>query len=402
MTVSLYLHVPFCEAKCDYCDFYSVPPGKTPERERRVNRYIDVLLEETFRRFGELEREEGPPFVPSVYIGGGTPSLLGADGVSRILAALAPLTAGSGGPAKTPCEITVEANPESADDAFLHACAGYGVTRLSLGVQSFSAAVRAAMGRKSGETSLIMSRLKIAAELFGRGLSIDLMTGLPGQTEAGIRADIEHALAFCPGHISLYALTMEEGTPLEALAARQKTGGRAVSLPSGDEADTLWIAGRDALIQAGYAQYEVSNFALEGFRCLHNIRYWLMENWIGAGPAASGTCIRKDGTGLRVSYRPDAAAFIENPAGTMIHEKLDKQTLLRETLFMGFRYSGGPDPALFCGRFGRPIEEIIPRTLARWKPFLRPGMAALTGAGLLFLNRFLADAFAELDEQPGI
>jgi oxygen-independent coproporphyrinogen-3 oxidase len=394
MTVSLYLHVPYCEAKCDYCDFYSVPLDKMPERKRRVNRYIDVLLEETFRRFGELEREGYQFSVPSVYVGGGTPSLLGADGVSRILAALAPLITKSGSPAKPPCEITVEANPESADNAFLQACADHGVTRLSLGVQSFSAAVRAATGRNSGGTSLIISRLKTAAKLFGRGLSIDLMAGLPCQTETELCADIEYALAFGPGHISLYALTMEEGTPL---AARQKTGNLAAILPSRDEADKLWLAGKDALLRAGYEQYEVSNFALEGFRCLHNIRYWRMENWIGAGPAASGTIIHNNGTGLRVNYRPDAAAFMENPAKTMIREELDKQTLLRETLLMGFRYTEGPDPDLFHERFGRPIEKIIPRTLARRKPFLKPNTTALTGTGLLFLNRFLADAFAELD-----
>jgi oxygen-independent coproporphyrinogen-3 oxidase len=392
MTVSLYLHIPFCETKCDYCDFYSVPLNKMPERERRINRFIDVLLEETFRRFEELKHETDPFFVPCVYVGGGTPSLLGADGISRVLAALAPLIAGSH-------EITVEANPESADDAFLHACFDHGVTRLSLGVQSFSAAVQSAIGRNSGGTSLIMSRLETAAGLFGRGLSVDFMSGLPLQTETELSGDIQRTLAFCPGHVSLYALTMEEGTPL---ITRQKTGCRAAPLPSGDEADKLWLTGRDALSQAGYKQYEVSNFAPDDFHCLHNIRYWRMENWIGVGPAASGTMIRTGGTGLRISYKPDVTAFMECPAETMIQEELDKQTLLRETLLMGFRYAEGPDPDLFYERFGCPVEKMIPRTLTRWMPYLRPGVTALTGSGLLFLNRFLSDAFAELDEQSEI
>jgi oxygen-independent coproporphyrinogen-3 oxidase len=237
------------------------------------------------------------------------------------------------------------------------------------------------------------------------------MTGLPLQTETVLAGDVERALAFAPGHISLYSLTVEEGTPL-ALKLQGNNESGLTGFPLSDEADRLWLLGRDLLGDSGYEQYEVSNFARPGRRCAHNIRYWRMENWLGIGPSASGTTIEENETGKgpaeaagrRMSYPPDTESFLDDPHPFV--EKLDRTTLIKESLLMGFRYIEGPDPDLFEKRFGIGIEKTIPRTLETWrkkrgcdgKPLVQAGGTALSTEGLLFLNPFLLDAFAELDD----
>ncbi|MDR2182066.1 MAG: coproporphyrinogen III oxidase family protein [Treponema sp.] len=387
---SLYLHIPFCRAKCDYCDFYSIPvhrigrigrigrlhridgTARKSGWEREAGGYIETLL----RAVEDLRARRAPlASVPSLYIGGGTPSLLGARGAAALLDGLAPILA-AGTPAIAP-EITVEANTDSAEEDFLAACRLRGVTRLSLGVQSFDALCRAGAGRR-GTTEGLDRAARFWTES-GGSLSLDLMTGLPAQTEDVVRRDAGKALALGASHISLYALTVEADTPL----AR-----RAETLPESEAAERLWFAGRSALIAAGLHQYEVSNFARSAADyCRHNIRYWRMENWLGAGPSASGTLIDDDtGTGLRLYYPDDLGVFLRGPVP--LAEELDRLTLIKETLLMGYRYAEGPDEALFFRRFGKRLGETIPRTLAQWPD---------RGQRMLFLNRFLLDAFAELE-----
>ncbi|MDR1617575.1 MAG: coproporphyrinogen III oxidase family protein, partial [Treponema sp.] len=290
---SLYIHVPFCASLCDYCDFYSVPAGPA---DRRFDPFIDTVLDDTEALIGG----HGIGAVPTVYIGGGTPSTLGAAGIRRLLGGLAALL-----PSR-PEECTVEANPESADGAFLRACREGGVNRISLGVQTFNGESRRALHR-GGDPALLPERLLAAGEIFGGGLSLDLLTGLPAQDEGTLAADIEKVLSLRPGHVSLYSLTVEEGTPLASrLGAADPAALAEAGLPPRDQADRLWLLGRDLLAAAGYGQYEVSNFALPGRRSLHNIRYWRMENWLGAGPAASGTVIDDEtGAGRRWTAAAD-------------------------------------------------------------------------------------------------
>ena len=378
LDLSLYIHIPFCTKKCDYCDFYSVPvndaENNSPSQD--LGHYIDSVLWETERRFRETAAEYNASiYVPSLYIGGGTPSILGKEGITQLLEGLYTITG-------RPQEITVEANPTSAVIPFLKACADHGVTRLSLGVQSFNDEVLKAAGRKSRP----VHDLSEIAAIFGNGLSLDLMSGLPGQDEAILLNDIEKALSYDPGHISLYALTIEDGTPL---ALRSKN----TSFCPGHQ-DELWLLGRDALKNAGFEHYEVSNFAkTPSNRSMHNIRYWLMKNWIGIGPAASGTLINAGGAGRRTSYAADVKKFISDAA--VIIEELDRATVLKETLLMGFRYCEGPDPALFAGRFGKTIEETIPQTLNKWQQI--NNNQSMQDTIMNFLNAFLLDAFFELD-----
>jgi len=393
-TASVYIHVPFCAALCDYCDFFSVPTPVFAGKAQGADTpglFVDAAiadLESQLAFFGIRN-------VPSVYIGGGTPSVLGAARMERLLSGLrdllSPLDA-------RPGEFTVEANPESLDAAFLRVCLDGGVSRLSLGVQTFHMASRRAIGR-AGDPGRLSRGLSLAGEYFPGAFSADLMAGLPFQTRAVLSGDVERLLEFRPAHVSLYGLILEP----ETILGRRAREAKGVPLPDGDEADGLWIAGRDALEKAGLRQYEVSNFAIPGKECAHNIRYWRMENWLGVGPSASGTLIdegRAPATGRRFTYPADIDGYLSAPGSPAGREDLSAGDLMRESLLMGFRYQGGPDPHGFARRFGRDIEGLIPGTLTRWRErgfFETEATLAPSREGLLFVNGFLRDAFAEME-----
>jgi len=332
--------------------------------------------------------------IPTVYIGGGTPSVLGAKRITHLLTLINTLLTNMDAP---PLEFTVETNPESTDGAFLRACVEGGVSRISLGVQSFHEAARKAV-RRQGGIRQVEDALALAARYYPEAFSADLITGLPFQTGSVVRDDIRRLLSFPVAHVSLYSLILEPQTPLGIQAA---TG--SASLPPTDEADSLWIAGRDLLESAGYRQYEVSNFCLPGKAGVHNIRYWKMENWLGAGPSASGTIINDEtGTAKRFTFPPDIESYIRMPGPRVNHaivEELNRTDLIKETLLMGFRYCGGPDNRLFKQRFGRGIENVIPKTIALWggRAFFQTDKELKPSKqGLLFVNGFLRDAFGEL------
>ena len=315
--------------------------------------------------------------ISTVYIGGGTPSVLGEGRVRILLDALKSL------PCFAPLEFTIEANPESAGDEFLSVCREGGVNRLSLGVQSFYEKARSAVNRQ-GRAAMLEERLCAVSRFFPSAFSADLITGLPYQSEKTVLDDVKRLLAFKPAHISLYSLTVENGTPLE-----EKIEKGEIVLPGADEADALWLAGRAALEEAGFEHYEVSNFARPGKQCVHNLRYWLMESWLGAGPAASGTVVDEEtGTARRFTFAPDAEAYIKTPSiNAARREELDRAALLKESLLMGYRRREGPDARKFLRRFGFALEDCIPQTLERWK----------NRDIMLFLNSFLREAFEEAD-----
>ena len=345
------------------------------------------MLEEGERLFQVLR----PDSVPTLYIGGGTPSILGAAGIGRLLSGLSRCITAFAPP---PQEITVEANPESCDEAFLAAAREGGTTRLSLGVQAFHAPSRLAIGRIGGATT--RKYLAIATGYFPGAISVDLISGLPFQDERVLLDDIDTVLGYAPAHVSLYALTLYPETTLEA------------PLPSADEADSLWLCGRDALEKAGYGQYEISNFCLNGRESRHNIAYWRMMGWLALGPAGSATVISNEtGCGLRYTIPPEAdrwleaggCGFSEDSGYKPLIETLDRMSLIKETILMGFRYIEGPDEALFRRRFNRNLEDCLPETISAWRSrgLFRNDKCALTKSGMLLLNRFLVEAFNELD-----
>ena len=425
---SLYIHIPFCAGgKCDYCDFYSVPFN---DGDSRPGRFIEKLLLEAEQVLNSFR----PARVPTLYIGGGTPSSLGSAGILRLLRGLSGLIGRFSPP---PEEITLEVNPESADEAFLAAAREGGATRLSLGIQSFYGPSRRAVHRNpppgwagfppglgmepGADETFLRGRLALAAAYFSAAFSADLMSGLPLQNKSILLDDVAALLSYRPAHVSLYALTLEPGTPLALKAASSSAASFSATpsfLPGRDEADDLWLCGRDALEKSGYGQYEVSNFCLAGKESRHNVRYWRMQNWLALGPAASGTIIDDaTGTGFRYTVPPDVDAWLEMPPELLsaaitgrrsggrayacfpITEELDSPTLIKESFLMGFRYTEGPDEDLFHRRFHREILDLIPKTKSVWRErgLLRKDKAALTKEGLLFLDPFLLDAFQELD-----
>jgi len=371
LNFSLYIHIPFCAAFCDYCDFYSV------KKESVSDDYIDMFLSVLTADIKCQLEFFGVKEISTAYIGGGTPSVLGRK-ISVLFDAL------KKNPGFSPVEFTIEANPESASEEFLSVCKEGGINRLSLGVQTFHEPSRLAVNR-IGNAAVIEKRLALVSRFFPGAFSADLITGLPFQSEKIVMEDVERLLSFSAAHVSLYSLSVESKTPLE-----EKVKTKTVNLPDSSGADSLWFAGRDALLKAGFDQYEVSSFAPDGKRCLHNIRYWRMESWLGAGPAASGTIIDEENAAARrFTYAQDVDAYIKAPSvDKAVREELDRSALMREILLMGFRLREGPDAEKFRRLFGLSIKDCIPQTLTRWK-----------GKNImLFLNSFLSDAFIELEK----
>lgn len=358
-----------------------------------MDMYIEALLADIEYQIAFFSVKK----IPSIYIGGGTPSVLGANRIEDFLARLKVLLlkTGTALPQAPFFEFTIEANPESLTENFLRKCLEGGVTRISIGIQTFCEPSRRFVNR-AGEAALLKTQLVLAARHFPGNFSVDLMSGLPFQTRAILINDIEQALAFKPAHVSLYSLTLE---PQTILAQNLAKGINKENFPADEEADSLWLAGRDTLRKAGYEHYEVSSFALPGKKCTHNIRYWRMENWLGIGPGASGTFIdEKTGTGMRYTYTANLGAYLAAPKPsfqTALTENLDKKALIKESLLMGFRFCGGPDGESFKRRFGSSIEECIPQTIKRWKK--RGVFINNNEKMLLLLDSFLREAFMELD-----
>ena len=381
--VSLYIHIPFCSSFCDYCDFYSVIADK--DSGILMDKYIKAVIEDIKFQCEYFNVKE----IVTAYIGGGTPSALGAKRISILFEALKSILIFK------PVEFTIEANPESAGEDFLTACLEGGVNRISLGAQSFCDMSRIEVNR-TGDAKMLEKRLTLVSDFFPGAFSVDLITGLPYSDEKIVLEDIKRLLVYKPAHISLYSLSVESETPLE-----QKIKSKKVIMPSDEEADTQWLAGQCALKEAGYEHYEVSSFALPGKQCLHNVHYWLMDSWLGAGCAASGTIINeKAGNARRFTITPNVRdyTFTVNSRGMSQkeflnltgNEELDKISLMKESLLMGFRYCHGPDREKFKRRFGINVEDCITNTMDRWNK-------RNTQDIMMFLNGFLKEAFLEID-----
>jgi len=367
---------------CDYCDFYSIAADID---DKRLDSFVERLLEDV----GNTIQYEGVADVPSVYIGGGTPSFLGAKRIERILSGIRRILPNA------PAELTIEANPESIDRDFLDVCRISGVTRLSIGIQSRNPLARKAIGRQ-GSLIRIERTINEIHSFFNGSLSCDLISGLPGQDETSLLDDIAFVIGSGANHVSLYSLGVEEATPLHT-SIREGV----VLLPDQDFADGLWILGRDALEEAGFLQYEVSNFAMPGSESRHNQGYWRMENYLGCGPGAVGTIVDEaQSTARRIAVPKNVDAWLNgDPGGIATPEHITRNELIAECLIMGFRTVAGVDDALLTKRFGADTRVFIPHSLLVWR---KRGLAemdrpALTRSGLMFLNRFLIDCLTELE-----
>lgn len=336
--LGLYIHVPFCKQKCIYCDFYSLP-----HQEPRMDDYTAAVC---------AHLTETAPFaaghmVDTVYIGGGTPTYLGADRLGKILK-----TVHKKYRVAKDAEITLEANPDSAGDwKALRALRRAGVNRVSLGMQSACDEELSAIGRvhTQAQTAAAVEAVRRAGI---KNLSLDLIYGLPDQTPERWQENLSAAVALEPEHLSCYGLKVEEGTPL--FQRRE-----AYNLPGDDAQADMYLYTVEFLERMGYGQYEISNFARPGMESRHNLKYWHLDEYAGFGPGA-----HSDFGGVRYAYARDLDAYIRGVAtgAPMLSESerippLDRDT---EYVMLGLRLREGLDPREFERRFRRRFTCFVP------------------------------------------
>lgn len=365
-SLALYVHIPFCQAKCPYCDFNSYAG-----LEGLMTPYADALIAE-MALWREATRDAR---VATVFFGGGTPSFLPLAETERIVAAL------RGSFRLAPAaEITVEANPGSADSARLDGLRRLGFNRLSLGVQSFRDDELRLLGRVHSVAEARQA-YRAARRAGFENVNLDLIYGLPGQPLAAWQRTLTEAIALRPEHLSLYALTLEEGTPLAADVARGR-----LPAPDPDLAADMYLWAGEALAAAGYQHYEISNWALPGYRCRHNLVYWHNQPYLGLG-AGAHSCLG----GFRFAAIRDPRRYIREvtaagakPTANGLSGFLARLPHLEsvvqaaparamaETAILGLRLVEGMSLAAFRRRFGVGLLSAY-----------GPAVAELTAAGLL-------------------
>ncbi len=366
--LGLYVHVPFCATTCDFCAFYQTRP--TAEG---IARYLEGIAAE-MRLF--------PPDRPvtTVFWGGGTPGLLAPSALRR-LGELVRAYVGD-----QLVEWTVEMAPASVTRARLEALRDVGVTRISMGAQSFSPELLAALGRQHTREQVLRAYDRVRAAEFP-SVNLDLMFALPGQTEAEWMSDLDQAVALAPDHLSTYCLTFEEDTKLWVKLSE----GRVKLDPENE--DRLYERTWEHLTAAGYPQYEVANFARPGHPCLHNLNTWHMHEWIGLGPAAASQY-----AGLRAANTADLNQWFENVGqGRRVTEdrvELTPELLAQDALIFGLRLTAGVNPVALARRFPSAQWDRARGVLADleaegWAEKSGP-LFRLTTAG-----RLLADAVGE-------
>jgi oxygen-independent coproporphyrinogen-3 oxidase len=365
-----YVHVPFCRHRCGYCDF-SLVAG----RDDLIDRYFAALAV-------ELERVREPLDLDTLYLGGGTPSHLGPDGLRRLFDLLHVKLRPVAG-----AEVSIECNPEDVTAALAEAALACGVTRASLGAQSLDAATLRALDRSHAADDV----RRTVALLGERGLAVnvDLMTAAPGQSLDAVERDLDAAIAIGPQHVSVYCLTWEKGTAFEGL---RRTG----ALAAADEGDerAMFEAAIDRLEAAGYEHEEVSNFARPGHRCRHNEAYWDCRPWEAFGPGAA----RFDGRTRITNHRSPVTWMNRVLTGDDVTgdvDAMDAEAAARERLVVGLRRRAGVERAAFRAASGLDLDDLAAPAITRW---VVQGLATddgatirLTRAGLLVSDSLWAD-----------
>ena len=368
--IGVYVHIPYCLRKCRYCDFCSVPIDET------AGRYRSAVLKEI-----ALVRDKYPgERVKTVFFGGGTPTALPAEDLCAILN-----TIKAAFPVEPDAEISIECNPKTIGYEGLKRLFDAGFNRLSIGLQATQNDLLRRIGRVHTFEEFL-STYRAARDAGFANINVDLMHGLPGQTQDDYLDTIRTVAALGPTHISAYSLILEEGTPLY----NDVTAGRE-TLPDPDAVADMEDAGMDLLESLGYRRYEVSNFAKPGHECRHNLIYWHNEPYLGLGVAAHSS-MTEDGFWVRFSNESSIPAYLK---------KLEKGRLPRaerilvntfeqmfETVMLGLRLTEGIDRAAFSARFGCDVIETY---LEAYQKNDRFGFWDKTDPAYLRLNRLGMD-----------
>ncbi len=381
LPLSLYIHLPWCIRKCPYCDFNSheIKDGSFPEQG-----YVDAVVRDLKFSAGLFQGRE----LASVFIGGGTPSVMSVEGIGSILEAVNTVSTLSAA-----TEITLEANPGTADSRRFAGYRSLGVNRLSIGAQSFNDGSLAAIGRIHDGNAAV-SAFEIAVDAGFSNINIDLMYGLPGQTTEDALSDLDRAVSLEPAHISWYQLTIEPNTVFH------------VKPPPLPEDDLIWKmqgCGVDYLTRHRYRQYEISAWSREGSECRHNLNYWEFGDYIGIGAGAHGKVTTRNETGdpsLRTSITRQSRlrmpeSYIRSAGSDSViaeHKTLTEADCILEFMLNALRLKDGVARNSFCERTGLPADAIRAQVdAARNEGLLEDeqGLLKPTEKGSRYLNDLL-------------
>ena len=368
--LSLYVHIPWCVRKCPYCDFNSHALRGPIDQAA----YVDALLHDLDQ---EAERQALPP-IQSVFIGGGTPSLLDGAAIGRLLAGIDRRLA------LTPqVEITLEANPGTAEAVRFRDYRAAGVNRLSIGVQSLDDAALQALGRIHGAAEAAAAYRMARAAGFDN-VNLDLMYGLPQQRPEAALEDLQRVIALAPEHLSWYQLTLEPNTLFHR---------RPPPLPDDDALADIMEAGQALLDQAGYRRYEISAYAVGGRQCLHNLNYWRFGDYLGIGAGAHGKLTRPGGSVVRRSKRRGPADYLAAVDLVAREHRVRGGELAAEFFLNAMRLADGVEAKLFPAHTGLPLATVaLPLVRARGLGLMTDDDHRLqpTPLGQRFLNDLLA------------
>lgn len=375
-SLAIYIHVPFCEKKCGYCDFYSF----TPKSEEAMDRYVDSLLKEWELYDHELRGRE----ISSLFLGGGTPSMLGTERLLRILNRIAPYVEKDG-------EITLECNPESVPTLNIEKLMAAGVSRFSMGIQSGSDRLLNIMGRIHNVDEGI-NAFRHLRKGGAKNINLDFISSVPTESDEDIEKSIALIKELSPEHVSVYSLILEEGTPFFK---------RYGLLPENDGEDRRHVHRYEEMLAAmGYEQYELSNFSKPGFKCRHNLHYWKLGHYIGLGPAASGYLRHTRYTNV-ANIKEYISSIDEGKEPVAYSEDLSPLDRDNELMMLGIRLNEGinlngklPSGILFKDRYGNAVERNVERGLLK----ICGNQIVLTERGRDLSNQVEVDLF-QLDEE---
>ncbi len=334
----LYIHIPFCIKKCNYCDFASYPAFK-----ERIDEYISALYADMSKYMGEG--------IDTIYLGGGTPSMLGVGHIDKILSKVHSLYK-----VEPDCEITIEVNPGTADRKKARELKKLGINRVSLGAQSFMDNELSCLGRVHSADDTRRAYDDLRSEGFSN-ISLDLMYALPNQSMSSLSTSIAQMLKMQPEHISCYGLKIEEGTPFYTMLQRGE-----ISEHTDDSYADMYELICSELASGGYEQYELSNFAKSGFESKHNIKYWTLKDYIGVGLSAA-SCYR----GKRYTKTADFNEYIKTLENAE-YSCPDADERMSEYMILSLRLTKhGAKKREFKEMFGREISDVFSKPITKYK-----------------------------------
>ena len=374
--LGLYIHLPWCERKCPYCDFNSHETEDVPE-----DHYIRTLLQDL--------REDSPMIqgraIETLFIGGGTPSLFSAEAIQKLMRGIAQLI-----PLAPTLEATMEANPGSADADKFYAFKDAGINRLSIGIQSFDNAQLQTLGRIH-TSDQAYAAIDFARQAGFDSFNLDLMHGLPAQTLLSAKTDLLAAIACKPSHLSWYQLTIEPNTVFHK---------RPPQLPVEDELADIQQCGEQLLADNGYSQYEVSAYSQEGFNCRHNSNYWSFGDYLGIGAGAHGKISFPDGRIKRYNKRrqPQEYMSVTSQAFVASTRTLHRDEIAGEFMMNALRLNDGFTLPQFASRTGLSYAQLEPQLelLCQRELLVRDRNAVrATDTGRRFLDSIIAEFFPD-------